>query len=297
MGVFLGLLLGLGLFLVATSGRAPTPRPARRAALSGIRDLLRDAGVTDLGPVQFLLLSLGAGLVVGVLALTVTATFSLAAAFGLFAALGPRGLLKFRANRLREERRELWPHVVDDLGSAVRAGLSLPEGLASLGERGPAPLRPAFSRFADNYRATGSFGRCLDRLADDLADPVADRLIEALRMTREVGGSDLGRLLRTLSQFLREDARTRAELEARQSWTVNGARLALFAPWTVLLLLALRGTAVQAYDRPTGVAILAIGGGLSFAAYAVMRRLGRLPEERRVLRAGLAEPVPVPVVR
>jgi tight adherence protein B len=187
----------------------------------------------------------------------------------------------------------LWPHAVDDLASAVRAGLSLPEGLAALGERGPTSLRPAFARFADNYRATGSFGRCLDRLADDLADPVADRLIEALRMTREVGGSDLGRLLRTLSQFLRDDARTRAELEARQSWTVNGARLALFAPWTVLLLLALRGTAVQAYDRPTGVVILVLGGGLSFAAYAGMRRVGRLPEERRVLRAGIGMPAEV----
>jgi tight adherence protein B len=182
----------------------------------------------------------------------------------------------------------VWPHVVDDLASAVQAGLSLPEALGALGERGPEALRPAFARFAADYRATGSFGRCLDRLADELADPVADRLVEALRMTREVGGTDLGRLLRTLSQFLRDDARTRAELEARQSWTVNGARLALAAPWAVLLLLALRGTAVQAYDSPTGVAILAIGGSLSIVAYLLMKRVGWLPEDRRVLRAGLA---------
>ena len=38
---------------------------------------------------------------------------------------------------------------------------------------------------------------------------------------REVGGTDLGRLLSTLSGFLRDDARTRAELLARQSWSVN----------------------------------------------------------------------------
>ncbi|HSP36836.1 MAG TPA: type II secretion system F family protein [Frankiaceae bacterium] len=291
MGVFLGLLLGLGLFLVVTSGR-PRPEPTRppRSPLDGVRGLLRDAGIRDLGPLQFVALSVAAGLVTGVLVLTVSATLSLAVAFTVFGGLGPRALLRSRAHRLREERRELWPHVVDDLASAVRAGMSLPEGLASLGDRGPESLRPAFGHFADDYRATGSFGRCLDRLADELGDPVADRLVEALRLTREVGGTDLGRLLRTLSQFLRDDARTRAELEARQSWTVNGARLALAAPWAVLLLLALRGTAVQAYDRPTGVAILVIGGGLSFAAYAVMRRVGRLPEERRVLRAGFAQP-------
>lgn len=286
MGIFLGLLLGLGLFLIVTSGQ-PASKRRQRDPLDRTRTLLTEAGVRNLGPLQFLLLSGAAGVVVGMLVLTVSVTFSLAAAFAVFGGLGPRALLKARAHRLREERRELWPHVVDDLASAVRAGMSLPEGLASLGERGPESLRPAFLHFADEYRATGSFGHCLDLLADELADPVADRLIEALRLTREVGGTDLGRLLRTLSQFLRDDARTRAELEARQSWTVNGARLALAAPWTVLLLLALRGTAVQAYDQPTGLAILIIGGAVSFAAYIVMRKVGRLPEERRVLRAGL----------
>ncbi len=284
MGVFLGLLLGTGLFLVVTSGRPVSARPARRSPWEATRARLDAAGFSDLAPVQFWLLSVAAGLVAAVLVLVVSATLALAVAFGVFAGLGPRALVTQRIHRLREERRELWPHVVDDLASAVRAGLSLPEALGALAERGPESLRPAFARFASDHRATGSFGRCLDRLADDVADPVADRLVEALRLTREVGGTDLGRLLRTLSQFLRDDARTRAELEARQSWTVNGARLALAAPWTVLLLLALRGTAVQVYDSPVGVAVLAGGGVLSVTAYLVMKQVGRLPVEPRVLR-------------
>ena len=37
--------------------------------------------------------------------------------------------------------------------------------------------------------------------------------------------------------MLREDLRTRGELRARQSWTVNGARVAVCAPWLVLALL------------------------------------------------------------
>src|SRR6185312_14998165 len=117
------------------------------------------------------------------------------------------------------------------------AGMSLPEALAQLAVRGPEQLHEPFQTFAEDYRATGRFGECLDRLKVALADPVADRIIESLRVAREVGGTDLGRLLRALSQFLREDARTRAELETRQGWTVNAARLALCAPWVVLLLL------------------------------------------------------------
>jgi tight adherence protein B len=40
-------------------------------------------------------------------------------------------------------------------------------------------------------------------------------VIEPLQMAGEVGGTDLGRLLRTLSAFLRDDGRTRSELETR----------------------------------------------------------------------------------
>ncbi len=117
-----------------------------------------------------------------------------------------------------------------------------------------------------------------------LADPVGDRVCESLRVAREVGGTDLGRLLSTLSGFLRDDARTRAELLARQSWSVNAARMAVAAPWLVLLLLATQKETLQAYDTPTGTFILAAGAALSFIAYRLMIRIGRLPEDRRVLR-------------
>jgi tight adherence protein B len=174
--------------------------------------------------------------------------------------------------------------VIDDLVSGIRAGRSLPEALISLGERGPEDIRPEFRRFAEDYRASGRFDDALETLKARLADPVADRIVEALRLTREVGGTELGRLLRTLAQMLREDLRTRGELEARQSWTVNGARMAVAAPWVVLLLLATRPEAASAYNSPAGVVVLMVGAGCSVLAYWLMVRIGRLPEEERVLR-------------
>ena len=50
-----------------------------------------------------------------------------------------------------------------------------------------------------------------------LADSTADRVVETLRLAREVGGSELGRTLRTLrilSGFLRDELRVRKELGA-----------------------------------------------------------------------------------
>ena len=113
---------------------------------------------------------------------------------------------------------------------------------------------------------------------------MADRLVESLRIAREVGGSDLGRLLRTLSTFLREDGRTRAELETRQGWTVNAARLAVAAPWIVLALLAPGRSRSRPTPSTTGTMVLLVGAAVSAVAYRVMVRIGRLPEDERVLR-------------
>jgi tight adherence protein B len=280
-GLAVGLLLGVGLFLLVVPGapRASGPDLGRRT-----RRLLADAGVRGVTPAQLVSVCVVASLVVFVAVLAVSGAIPLALAFALFAGLGPRTVLRRRGRVRSGARREAWPEAVDHLVSGVRAGLSLPEALSALGTSGPAELRPAFARFGEEHRATGSFVPCLERLGDDLADPVGDRVVEALRLAREVGGTDLGGLLRNLSRFLREDARARGEIEARQSWTVNAARVALAAPWLVLLLLATQSSTVRAYNSPAGALVLAIGGGVSYLAYRLMRRIGELPAERRVLR-------------
>jgi tight adherence protein B len=291
MAVILGLFVGAALLLIAMPRRAgapdPDPRPTHswrgRQRLNMV-DQFNAAGIGHVTPGQF---GFGCG-VVALLVLVVMASVShsvvIAVVFAGFAAAAPAGLVRNRARRRRDELRLLWPDVIDSLASAVRAGLSLPEALAQLSDRGPEPLREHFRRFADEYRVNGRFGICLDHLKDDLADPVGDRVVEALRLTRDVGGNDLGRLLRTLSGFLRDDARTRGELESRQSWTVNAARLAVAAPWILLAMLSLRPEAVDAYDSTAGLVVLGVGAITCVAAYRLMIRLARLPQDERVLR-------------
>ncbi|MDQ3610558.1 MAG: type II secretion system F family protein [Actinomycetota bacterium] len=286
MGPLLGLLFGLGCLLIWRSGsRAPAPRTTSKQDWEGrARDLLAQAGVEGVSPRQLAGASAGLALVTFVLVLGTSQVPVIALLFGGFAACLPFQLVRRRRGQRTRELREAWPEAVDNLASGVRAGLSLPEALTQLGVRGPEQLQSAFRRFGEDYRASGRFGESLDSLKGNLADPVGDRVVEALRMAREVGGTDLGRLLRTLSTFLREDARTRAELETRQGWTVNAARLALCAPWVLLLLLSTRPTAVEAYNTTAGAMVLLVGGGISFLAYRVMLRIARLPSERRVLR-------------
>jgi tight adherence protein B len=286
MGALVGLVFGLGALLV-WQGLDPAHRVLvhRRTRETGrVEEMLAQAGVEAVSPAGLAAACAAVAAVVSFVALAVSRAPAIALAFGLMAGWAPVALVRFRQRQRRSELRDLWPEVVDNLASAVRAGLSLPEALTQVGLRGPAELRRPFVAFGEDYRASGRFFDSLDRLKASLADPVGDRIVESLRMAREVGGTDLGRLLRTLSAFLREEARARAELETRQGWTVNAARLAVAAPWIVLALLSLRPDAVRAYNTPQGLVVLAVGAGLCLVAYRLMIRIGRLPEEERVLR-------------
>ena len=283
MGALVGLGLGIGLLLIWSAFSMPRrPRQVRQAH-GPVRRLLDRAGLGQVSSSGFVVLCVvlfaGAGLVVQV----VSRTPPVALAFGLMGGWLPVVLLSGRARRRQREFAEVWPEAVDNLASAVRAGLSLPEALAALGTRGPEPLRDSFDQFALDYQVSGRFGECLDRLKARLADPTGDRVVEGLRIAREVGGGELGRLLRNLSGYLRDESRTRSEMEARQAWTINGARLAVAAPWLVLLFMTFQSDVITRYASPGGALVLGIGAAVCVVAYRLMMRIGRLPTERRIL--------------
>ena len=282
MAALTGVLLSLGLLLVLWSRATPPPRRRPRGP-GRVRTDLDEAGLGEVSVVGFVALVVASSVGAALVMLVASGVAVMALAFGTLAAVLPVAALRGRARRRRREHAELWPDAVDNLASAVRAGLSLPEAVVQLGERGPEGLREPFVRFGRDYQSSGRFDVALDRLKDRLADPVGDRVVEALRLARDVGGGDLGRVLRSLSGFLRDDLRTRREVEARQSWTVNAARLSVAAPWVVLAAMSSQRDVVSRYATPTGAVVLGIGTAVCVVAYRLMLRLGRLPQERRVL--------------
>jgi tight adherence protein B len=283
MGVLVGLGAGLGLLLVWSAFGLPRRAPRARRPDRRTARLLAGAGLSQVSTAAFTALCLVCGGAAALLMQVVTETPPVAVLFGVMAAFIPVAVVSARARRRQRDFAEVWPEAVDHLASAVRAGLSLPDALAALAVRGPEPLRASFDAFALDYQVTGRFGECLDRLKDRLADPVGDRVVEGLRIAREVGGGELGRLLRNLSGYLRDEARTRSEMEARQAWTVNGARLAVAAPWLVLLMMSFQSTVIRRYASPAGTVVLLFAAAACVVAYRLMMRIGRLPTERRIL--------------
>ncbi|WP_223628498.1 type II secretion system F family protein [Microbacterium sp. EST19A] len=282
MTVLVGALLAAGLLLCLspwmwpqTDGETPTSRQSRMGLL------LEEAGMDAVAPRAVITVMAAAALIVASVVWLLTGIPVLSMLAAIAAAVAPVIWLRGRRMRLRRLRRQLWPDVCDLLIAAIRVGLSLPDAVASLAESSPAMLRPAFLVFARDLRATGRFETSLDRLKTSLADPIGDRIVETLRMARQVGGTELISVLRALSSSVRADAALRGEVEARQSWIRGAALLGAIAPWVVLGLLVMRPEGASAYGTPEGVVVICVGAAVSVTAFRIMVRIGRLPEPRR----------------
>lgn len=175
----------------------------------------------------------------------------------------------------------VWPDAVDDVASAIRAGMSLPLAVCHLADNGPEELRPIFKNVESTYLSSGNFILALTHVRN-IRQPVAIKFVSALSVAYQVGGSELGTVLRALADAVRDEVKIRGEIEARQSWTVNGARLAVAAPWVTVLLLSSRNSAAQVYMSSTGIKLLMVCALLSAIAYFSMLRIGKLPEQNVV---------------
>ena len=286
MSVVLGLLFGIGALLVVSPSMWPATGEPRRPAPAAelVRARLVQAGLERVSVTTFVVVTLILAAAAVVLTFALAPVAALAVAAGLVTLALPAVLVAARARSRRKATRVVWPDVVDHLVSAVRSGLALPDSVVTLARAGPALTREAFAEFEAEYRATGNFSLCLTGLKSRLADPVADRIVETLRMSREVGGSELTAVLRNLAAYLRQEAAIRSEVEARQSWVMNAARLGVAAPWIVLLLLTSRPEAAAAYNTAAGGALVVGGLAVSVVAYRIMVAIGRIPEERRWFR-------------
>lgn len=283
MILLVGAMLGAGVLLVLSPWLWPA-RPAATAPAepSALARLIGEAGFAERArPRTVLASAVLVGAIAAALAWLVFPTLPLWLLAGVVGAYAPVAWLQSRARRRAKERRGLWPDVCDLLVSSVRAGMSLADAVASLAVSGPERLRPDFVRFARDVSASGHLDAALAGLKARLADPIADRIVETLRMAREVGGTELVPTLRALGASVRADATLRAEVEARQSWIRAAAVLGAVAPWVILGLLALRPEAAAAYGSPQGIGLILGGAVVTVVAFRLMLRVGRLAEPRR----------------
>lgn len=279
--ILVALALSAGCALTLSPWLWPAVGRKSRKGNARLRLLLDAAGHQSTTPATFVIFSALLGVAAIGVGIALTGIIAVALLSGIMAAIAPFAFLRIRVTRRRSRLDSVWPDLVDHIIGSLRAGRPLADAICALESSVPGRLGEAFAQFRRDYQRSASFDRSLDLLRARIAHPVCDRLSEILRMANEVGGADLVNVLRALSAYLREDAAARSELAARQSWISNAARLGLVAPWVVLLALATRPEAREAYNSPGGFTLIVAGAVACVLAFILMRAVSRLPQEAR----------------
>lgn len=232
---------------------------------------------------QFVVSSFVAGLLAVLTVAAITGSWLIGFFPGVLVGLLPRAYFSNVRRRRMAEVRQAWPDGLRDLVASLSAGRSLNRALVDLANHGPEPLREAFDRFEFLSRSVG-VRQALDSVREDLADPTTDRVVEVLIVAHERGGAIVPEILRDLAEATARDTWAHDEIETAALEQKINARAVFILPWVVLIAMTARpGMFRDFYQTQAGVLVVLIGGVLSLTGAMLVSRLGRQPDEPRVL--------------
>jgi tight adherence protein B len=245
-----GLAAGLGLLLTvgAVCGWPLLPSRATSAAVAGrLRRTVATGSVAGL-----------AGLVV--LAVTRWPVAGLLAAGAVVA--GPRLIGGRQTRRAQIDTTEAIATWAESVRDTMAAAAGLEEALAATAVSPPQVIAPQVRRLVERLRhqrltdALGAFGEELDH-------PSSDLVVAALSIAARMEAADLAALLSRLAVSIRDDATMRIKVEVgRQRLRTSATIILGSVAATVVMLLVLNRAYLDAYDTPTGQAVLAVVGAV-----------------------------------
>jgi len=178
---------------------------------------------------------------------------------------------------------EEWPTVLESLESAAQSSMSLLESLRDLGESTNLLVAPDFAFACELCDRGVSLDAALEQLKPRFGLPMCDSTIETLRVVNDSGGAGYVAALRHQAKSIREDSTMFQQIAAKQGWVLGTAKVAVAAPWLIVILLASQPDNAKAYSSAAGSLLLLSGLVASIVAVRLISLIGAIDEPRRVL--------------
>ena len=229
---------------------------------------------------------LGTGLLVLQYLILISVTNSVAISLSISACVFAQVLDSFRVRveRLKFEQNFDWPKFLEAIHSAAWAGSSMIEAILDSKKFAPRHTFWAFDELAIDLNASLDVDAALLNLKMRLDSYPSDRFVAISQLAHQSSGRGYLAALRGQAQQLRADNATWQDVAAKQSWVISSGRLAVFAPWLTLLLLAMRKETAIAFATTEGVTVLVFGLVMSLVAFKLISFLGKLPSRPRIIR-------------
>ncbi|HEX6597181.1 MAG TPA: hypothetical protein VF045_09610 [Acidimicrobiales bacterium] len=284
------LLGAYGVFLLYTSvafgwrglGVSPGVRGANRRRRGQVQQWLRQAGLDEVRPSQFVATVVVILVVATALAYALLGAIVPALAVGGFAATYPAVSYRTRRRHRRQTTAEAWPRMIEEMALLTGSlGRSIPQALFEVGARGPEEMRPAFAAAQREWLLTTDFARTVGVLKARLADATADAACETLLVAHDVGGTDLERRLAALVDDRVADVQDRKDAQAKQAGVRFARRFVLIVPVGMALAGLSIGNGREAFRSPAGQLAALVAVAVVIGCWLWSGRIMQLPDEER----------------
>jgi tight adherence protein B len=194
--------------------------------------------------------------------------------------LAPRLLGGTRARQAAIDKTEAIASWAESVRDTMAAAAGLEEALTATAVAPPAAIAPEVRRLAERLRHQ----RLTDALAafgEELDHPSSDLVVAALTIAARMEAADLGSLLSRLAVSIRDDATMRVKVEVGRQRLRTSAKIILGSvAATVVMLMVLNRSYLDAYDTALGQAMLAVVGGVFAGGSWLMAKMSDidLPE-------------------
>jgi tight adherence protein B len=223
----------------------------------------------------FILISLGCGVVIFLGVLIAGAPVSVAAGFGVAAALGlPRWIVNFLRKRRMNKFVEEFANAVDVIVRGVKAGLPLNDCIKIIANESAEPVRGEFRHIAETQTLGVSLADAVMRLPDRVPVPEANFFAIVISIQQRAGGN-LAEALGNLSRVLRERRKMKGKIgamsmEAKASAVIIGA-----LPVVVMILVYLTspGYIMLLFTEKAGNVVLILSGAWMALGVFIMRKM------------------------
>jgi tight adherence protein B len=224
---------------------------------------------------QFLLLSIGVGVVMFLAGLVSGGGLLVAMALAFAGAFGiPRWLLSFLKKRRESKFLNGFPDAVDIIVRGVKAGLPLLDCLKMIASESPEPVKSEFRMIVETQAVGMPLGDACQKLYEDMPLPEANFFGIVIAIQQKAGGN-LAEALGNLSRVLRDRKKMKAKIQAMSQEAKASAGIIGSLPLAVMALVYLSSPQyiTLLWTEPLGRMMLAASAIWMFVGVMVMKKM------------------------
>ena len=212
----------------------------------------------------------------GLILSTLTKVFLFIPTFVIAGILIPGVFLRRQRAIQTQLKMDQWIFFIENMASATKAGFTIQESFIQAIKQTENPLRLDLLASLVQINQGDQISKIIYTLKNSIIDPVGQKVIKIVELILVVGANDLSKLLTILSSTTKELRTLVIELKTKQSWVMNGAKVAIMAPWLVLLALWTQDSVRVAYQSFVGQLILSVVAGIGIVSFWLMKKIGTI---------------------